>query len=57
MSKPVDKSTARWYTFLKEAKRYFGKQRPGHYDRTQHNRAFRRWAKKVSEETGGPLDD
>ena len=56
MNRRVDKATARWDTFVKEAKRFFNK-RPGHYDRTQYNRAFRRWAKKVSEEAGGPLDD
>ena len=57
MNRRVDKATAHWDTFVKEAKRFFGNKRPGHYDRTQYNRAFRRWAKKVSEEAGGPLDD
>ena len=56
MPKPVNNATARWQTFLKETKKYFNK-RPGHYDRTQYNRAFRRWAKKVSLDAGGPLDD
>lgn len=57
MSKHVDKATAYWSRFVKEAKRHWKRRSAGTYERLQYNRAFRRWAKRVSGEAGGPLDD
>ena len=57
MSKRVDKATTYWSRLVKEARRYWKRRGAGTYERMQYNRAFRRWAKRVSGEAGGPLDD
>jgi hypothetical protein len=46
MTKPVDKATTRWYTFLKEAKRFFANKKPGAYKKKMYKRALRRWSRK-----------